>query len=70
MELAANGGMFMSNRFSMFLDMLLPNSAWKRRMRTYGPADRIKYWALRCGLVVLVIVIVLLFNFQQHPALR
>ena len=60
----------MSKRFSIFLDMMLPNTAWNRRMRTGGPADRIKYWALRLGLLILVIVIALLFAIQQHPALR
>ena len=44
----------MSKRFSIFLDMMLPNTAWNRRMRTGGPANRIKYWALRLGLVILV----------------
>ena len=60
----------MSKRLSIFLDMMLPNTAWNRRMRTGGAADRIKYWALRLGLLILVIVIALLFAIQQHPALR
>jgi hypothetical protein len=57
----------MSKRFSMFLDMMLPNSAWNRRMRTAGPTDRIKYWALRLGLLVFVIVIALLFDSRFNP---
>lgn len=55
---------------SMLIDSVLPNHAWERRLRTRSPEDRVKYWALRLGLTVLLAVVILLFNIHQHPVLR
>jgi hypothetical protein len=60
----------MSRHFSMLLDTLRPNRGWRQRLKAASPEDRVKYWALRVGLAVLVVIIILLFNIQQHQALR
>lgn len=39
-------------KFSVFLDTLLPNGAWNRRVRAANSPTRLKYWALRLGLLV------------------
>ena len=59
----------MGKVLSIFSHTMLPNRAWRQRLQAEG-RDRLKYWALRIALAILLIAIVLLFNIQQHPALR
>jgi len=39
---------------SMLLDTLLPNRAWNRRVK-YSGKHRLAYWALRLGLAILAV---------------
>jgi hypothetical protein len=60
----------MAKVFSIFSHTMLPNRAWRQRLQTAESRDRLKYWALRIALALLLIAVFLLFNIQQHPALR
>lgn len=59
------------SKLSMFFDALLPNRAWLQRMlssRTRG--YRITYLLVRVGLAIVLVLVVLLLNLQQHPAAK
>jgi hypothetical protein len=60
----------MSKFSSIFIDSLRPTNAWLRPMRAADPKDRWKYYAIRFGLVILVIGLMGLFGFSQHNMLR
>jgi uncharacterized membrane protein HdeD (DUF308 family) len=54
----------------MVLDSLRPNNSWLRPMRAADPKDRWKYYAIRFGVVILLIGLVCLFNVAPHNTLR
>jgi len=55
---------------SMVIDSLRPNNSWLRPMRAADPKDRWKYYAIRFGLIILLISLMSLFRFYPHNALR
>lgn len=50
----------------MFLDSLRPNNGWLRPMRAADPKDRWKYYAIRFGSVILLILLASLFQSLRH----
>jgi len=60
----------MSKLSSMFIDSLRPNNSWIPGMRAADPKDRWKYFAIRFGCVILLIVLASLFPFTPHNTLR
>lgn len=60
----------MSKVSSIFIDSLRPNNSWLRPMRAADPNDRWKYYAIRFGVVILLITLLSLFDFKPHNLLR
>jgi hypothetical protein len=58
------------SKLSMLLDTMLPNRAWNQRVRAAGFETRLKYWALRLSLAILVIALMYFFGIHQHQELR
>jgi hypothetical protein len=60
----------MSKFSSIFIDSLRPTNGWLRPVRAADPKDRWKYYAIRFGVVFLLIGLVSLFRFEPHNLLR
>jgi hypothetical protein len=61
----------MSKFSSMFIDSLRPTNSWLRPMRAADPKDRWKYYAIRFGVIILVLTILAwLSNITPHNTLR
>jgi hypothetical protein len=60
----------MSKLSTMVLDSLRPTNGWLRPMRAADPKDRWKYYAIRFGVTILLIVLMCLFRFSPHNTLR
>ncbi len=57
--------------FSALLDSVLPNRAFHQRVSTLtDPKSRLKYWAVRVVLFVLVLVALSFFGVNQHRQLH
>ena len=56
----------MSINFSMILDSLRPNNGWLRPMRAADPKDRWKYYAIRFGFVILLILLPSILHSLPH----
>ncbi len=54
----------------MLLDTMLPNRACKQRVGATDFDTRLKYWALRLGLAILVSALMYFFGIHQHQELR
>jgi hypothetical protein len=55
---------------AIFIDSLRPTNGWLRPMRAADPKDRWKYYAIRLGVVFLLIYLVSRFPFSPHNVLR
>jgi hypothetical protein len=64
------GEEIVSKLSSMVIDSLRPNNSWLRPMRAADPKDRWKYYAIRFGVIILVIGLLSLFRFSPHNTLR
>lgn len=60
----------MSKFTSIVIDSLRPNNGWLRPLRAADPRDRWKYYAVRLGLVILIITLLVVFGYQPHNMLR
>jgi hypothetical protein len=60
----------MSKFSSMFIDSLRPTNSWLRPMRAADPKDHWKYYAIRFGVVILLIGLACLLNIAPHNTLR
>jgi len=60
----------MSKFSSIFIDSLRPNNSWLRPMHAADPKDRWKYYAIRFGVVFLLIGLACLFNIAPRNTLK
>ena len=60
----------MSKFSTIVIDSLRPTNGWLRPMRAAAPKDRWKYYAIRFGLLFLLLGLLSLFRFSPHNALR
>ncbi len=58
------------SKISMLVDTFRTNAGWKRSVRTANPKERWKYWALRIGLTILLIVLSTIFTLHGTFELR
>jgi hypothetical protein len=59
-----------SRYLNTLADALLPNGAFRRRASAVKPENGKRLWLLRPGIAVVFVILVLLFNMQQHQSLR
>ena len=56
---------------SMLRDSLLPTRAFHQRVKTLAdPKSRLKYWAVRVVVCVLVLIALSFFSINQHRQLH
>jgi hypothetical protein len=56
---------------STLLDSMLPNRAFNQRVKALSdPTSRLKYWAVRIALFVLVLIALSYFGINQHRQLQ
>jgi hypothetical protein len=56
---------------SALLDSLLPTRAFNQRVKTLtDPKSRLKYWAVRIVVCVLVLIALSFFSINQHRQLH
>ncbi len=60
----------MSKFSSIFIDSSRPTNSWLCPMRAAEPKDRWKYYAIRFGIVILLIGLACFFNVVPHNTLR
>jgi hypothetical protein len=59
----------MSKFSTIFIDSLRPTNGWLRPVRTADPKDRWKYYAIRFGVVILIVGLISFFRFSPHNRL-
>ena len=59
----------MSKFSSIFIDSLRPTNGWLPHMRAADRKDRWKYYAIRFGVVILLIYLISHFPFSAHNLL-
>lgn len=55
------------SKFSIVIDSLRPTNGWIGPMRAADPRDRWKYYAIRFGVIILLIGLACLFNVNIVP---